>query len=284
VVKTVFSYLRMIKFSHSVFALPFAFTAALMAADGLPSLWKMFWIVVAMVSARSGAMGLNRYIDRKIDADNPRTSQRELPAGIIPARDALLFSLISLFVLVLAAWMLNPLCLKLAPVAIAVMVLYSFTKRFTWISHFVLGLAISAAPLGAWIAVRGTVDVEILPLILAVLFWLAGFDVLYALQDMEFDRSHGLFSIPARFGVKASLVLSRILHTLTWALLAVTGVLFDLGIWYWAGVAISAGLFVYEHALIKPEDLRKLDMAFFNTNGYISVTIFVFTLLDYLIA
>jgi 4-hydroxybenzoate polyprenyltransferase len=284
VVKTVFSYLRMIKFSHSVFALPFAFTAALMAADGLPSLWKMFWIVVAMVSARSGAMGLNRYIDRKIDADNPRTSQRELPAGIIPARDALLFSLISLFVLVLAAWMLNPLCLKLSPVAIAVMVLYSFTKRFTWISHFVLGLAISAAPLGAWIAVRGTVDVEILPLILAVLFWLAGFDVLYALQDMEFDRSHGLFSIPARFGVKASLVLSRILHTLTWALLAVTGVLFDLGIWYWAGVAISAGLFVYEHALIKPEDLRKLDMAFFNMNGYISVTIFVFTLLDYLIA
>jgi 4-hydroxybenzoate polyprenyltransferase len=274
----------MIKFSHSVFALPFAFTAALMAADGLPSLWKMFWIVVAMVSARSGAMGLNRYVDRKIDADNPRTSRRELPAGTIPARDALLFSLISLFVLVLAAWMLNPLCLKLSPVAIAVIALYSFTKRFTWASHFVLGLAISAAPLGAWIALRGTVDVEILPLALAVLFWLAGFDVLYALQDMEFDRSHGLFSIPARFGVKASLVLSRILHTLTWALLAVTGVLFDLGIWYWAGVAISAGLFVYEHSLIKPEDLRKLDMAFFNMNGYISVTIFVFTLLDYLIA
>jgi 4-hydroxybenzoate polyprenyltransferase len=134
-VKTVFSYLRMIKFSHSVFALPFAFTAALMAADGLPSLWKMFWIVVAMVSARSGAMGLNRYIDRKIDADNPRTSQRELPSGIIPARDAFLFSLISLSAMILAAWMLNPLCLKLSPVAIAVMVGYSFTKRFTWASH-----------------------------------------------------------------------------------------------------------------------------------------------------
>jgi 4-hydroxybenzoate polyprenyltransferase len=283
-VKTVSSYLRMIKFSHSVFALPFAFTSALIAAGGLPSLWKIFWIVVAMVSARSGAMGVNRYIDRKIDADNPRTSQRELPAGTIRARDALLFSLISLSFMVLAAWMLNPLCLKLSPVAIAVLVGYSFTKRITWASHFVLGLAISAAPLGAWIAVRGTFDVEILPLALAVLFWLPGFDVLYALQDVEFDRSHGLFSIPAKFGVKASLVISRILHALTWTLLVVTGMLFDLGIWYWAGVAISAGLFIYEHSLIKSKDLRKLNMAFFNMNGYISVTIFVFTLLDHLIA
>jgi 4-hydroxybenzoate polyprenyltransferase len=283
-VRTVFSYLRMIKFSHSVFALPFAFTSALIAAEGVPSLWKMFWIVVAMVSARSGAMGLNRYIDRKIDADNPRTSQRELPAGTILARDALLFSLISLSAMILAAWMLNPLCLKLSPVAIAVMVGYSFTKRFTWASHFVLGLAISAAPLGAWIAVRGTFDLEILPLALAVLFWLAGFDVLYALQDVDFDRSRGLFSIPARFGVKASLVISRILHALTWGLLVLTGILFNVDIWYWAGVTIAAGLFIYEHSLIRAEDLRKIDMAFFNMNGYISITIFVSTLLDYLIA
>jgi 4-hydroxybenzoate polyprenyltransferase len=259
-VRTVFSYLRMIKFSHSVFALPFAFTSALIAAEGVPSLWKMFWIVVAMVSARSGAMGLNRYIDRKIDADNPRTSQRELPAGTILARDALLFSLISLSAMILAAWMLNPLCLKLSPVAIAVMVGYSFTKRFTWASHFVLGLAISAAPLGAWIAVRGTFDLEIL------------------------DRSRGLFSIPARFGVKASLVISRILHALTWGLLVLTGILFNVDIWYWAGVTIAAGLFIYEHSLIRAEDLRKIDMAFFNMNGYISITIFVSTLLDYLIA
>jgi 4-hydroxybenzoate polyprenyltransferase len=283
-VRTVFSYLRMIKFSHSVFALPFAFTSALIAAEGVPSLWKMFWIVVAMVSARSGAMGLNRYIDRKIDADNPRTSQRELPAGTILARDALLFSLISLSAMILAAWMLNPLCLKLSPVAIAVMVGYSFTKRFTWASHFVLGLAISAAPLGAWIAVRGTFDLEILPLALAVLFWLAGFDVLYALQDVDFDRSRGLFSIPARFGVEASLVISRILHALTWGLLVLTGILFNVDIWYWAGVTIAAGLFIYEHSLIRAEDLRKIDMAFFNMNGYISITIFVSTLLDYLIA
>lgn len=189
-------YLKLIKFSHSIFALPFALTAAIIAASGIPSAKQIFWIIVAMVGARSGAMGLNRIIDRKIDAENPRTAAREIPAGKVRVADAVIFTLISFTVLVFAAYMLNPLCLKLSPIAVAVVFLYPYTKRFTWFSHFVLGLSLSAAPLGAWIAVRGTLDWQILPLALAVIFWLAGFDALYALQDLEFDKSFGLYSIP----------------------------------------------------------------------------------------
>lgn len=277
-------YLRMIKFSHSVFALPFALTAAIIASGGLPPVGKLFWIVVAMVGARSGAMGLNRVIDRPIDALNPRTRGRELPSGKIKAWEALLFSVVSLCVLVFAAYMLNPLCLKLSPVAIAVIVVYSYTKRFTWMSHFVLGLTLSVAPLGAWIAIKGTLEPGILPLGLAVLFWLPGFDILYALQDVEFDRSHGLYSIPARFGVGRALFVSRALHALSWGFLALTGLMLHLGVLYWAGIIIAGGLFIREHSLVRADDLSKLDMAFFNMNGYISMTVFVFTLLDYIIA
>ncbi|MDP1758920.1 MAG: UbiA-like polyprenyltransferase, partial [Thermodesulfovibrionales bacterium] len=272
----------MIKFSHSIFALPFAFTAALMAASGIPLLKQIFWIVVAMVSARSGAMGLNRIIDREIDAANPRTVNREIPSGKIKVGYAVFFTVISLTVFVFSAYMLNPLCLKLSPLAIAVLLLYSYTKRFTWLSHIVLGIAISAAPVGAWIAVRGTFNAEILPIAFAVVFWLAGFDVLYALQDIEFDRSHGLHSIPERFGIKDTLIFSRVFHLITWGLLAFTGIIFDLGIFYWIGMAVAGGLFIYEHSLVKANDLSRLDMAFFNMNGYISITVFVFTLLDYL--
>jgi 4-hydroxybenzoate polyprenyltransferase len=283
VFKKIALYLKMIKFSHSIFALPFAFTAALTAASGIPSLKQIFWIVVAMVSARSGAMGLNRIIDRKIDAANPRTANRELPSGKIKTSNAVLFAVISFTVLIFAAYMLNPLCLKLSPIAIAVLFLYSYTKRFTWLSHIVLGIAISAAPVGAWIAVRGTFNAEILPMAFTVIFWLAGFDVLYALQDIEFDRSLGLYSIPARFGIKDSLLFSRIFHVIAWGLLAVTGLFFNLGIFYWIGMAAAGGLFIYEHSLVKHDDLSKLDMAFFNMNGYISITVFVFTLLDYFV-
>lgn len=274
-------YLRLIKFSHSIFALPFALAGAVIAASGIPSLKQIFWIIVAMVGARSGAMGLNRIIDRKIDAENPRTANREIPAGKVRVADAAIFTIISFAVLVFAAYMLNPLCLKLSPVAIAVLFLYSYTKRFTWLSHFVLGLSLSAAPLGAWIAVRGTLDWQILPLALAVIFWLAGFDVLYALQDMEFDKSSGLYSIPKRFGIKKALLLAGIFHFFAWGLLMLTGIIFDLGIFYWLGVVIVGALFIYEHSLVKPEDLSRLDMAFFNMNGYISMTVFIFTLLDY---
>lgn len=272
-------YLKMIKISHSVFALPFAFTGAILAASGIPSLKQVFWIAVAMVGARSGAMGLNRIIDRKIDAANPRTASREIPSGKIEVKDAVIFTFISLSVFVFAAYNLNPLCLKLSPIAIGVLVLYSYTKRFTWMAHFVLGIAISAAPLGAWIAIKGTFDLEIMPLSIAVVFWLAGFDVLYALQDMEFDRSHGLHSIPQRFGIKRSLILSRIFHFITWSMLAVNGVFFNLNVVYWTGMFLVAGLLIYEHSLVKPHDLSKLNMAFFNMNGYISIAVFVFTLI-----
>jgi 4-hydroxybenzoate polyprenyltransferase len=276
-------YLRMIKFSHSVFALPFAFTSALIAASGSPSLKQIFWITVAMVGARSGAMGLNRIIDRKIDTVNPRTSGREIPRGIVKVSEAAAFVLFSFCLMVGAAYMLNPLCLMLSPVAIGVLLLYSYTKRFTWMAHLVLGIAISAGPLGAWIAVTGSLDYMILPLVLAVIFWLAGFDVLYALQDIEFDRKYGLFSIPQRFGIRRSLFIARFLHGVTFSLLVLNGLLFGLGKFYGIGMFVVAGLFLYEHSLVKEDDLSKLDMAFFNMNGYISMTVFIATLTDVMI-
>ena len=276
-------YLRMIKFSHSIFALPFAFTSAILAASGMPELRQVVWIVVAMVGARSGAMGLNRIIDRQIDSANPRTEGREIPRGAISVFAATLLVIVSFVLLVIAASMLNPLCLKLSPVAIAVLIIYSYTKRFTWMSHFVLGLSIAAAPLGAWIAVKGSFDYEIIPLTISVIFWLAGFDVLYALQDIDFDRRYGLHSIPKRFGIKKSIYFSRIFHVASFFLLIATGMIFGLDGVYWTGMLVVAGLFLYEHSLVRENDLSKLDIAFFNMNSYISMTVFIFTLMDYIL-
>ncbi len=273
----------MIKFSHSVFALPFAFTAALLAAHGVPELKKLLWITVAMVSGRSAAMGLNRLIDRDIDAINPRTARREIPSGKIKPQEAWLFVAISLIVFVFSAYMLNPLCLKLSPLAIAFFVLYPYTKRFTWLCHLVLGVAIAGAPLGAWIAIKGEISKEILFLCFAVVFWLAGFDTLYALQDVEFDRTYGIFSIPQKFGVKRAIHLARVFHTLTWILLLVTARVFDMGLTFYIGLVLVGALLVYEHSLVKEDDLSKLDMAFFNMNGYISIAVFSFTLIDLII-
>ncbi len=276
-------YLRMIKISHSVFALPFAFTGAILAASGIPTLHQIFWILLAMVGARSGAMGLNRIIDRDIDKLNPRTKDREIPSGKIRVFDAILFTCISFAIMVFSAYQLNPLCLKLSPLAIVILFLYSYTKRFTWLSHFFLGLAISGAPIGAWIAVRGTIDLEIIPLSIGVIFWLAGFDVLYALQDVDFDKKHGLHSIPQRFGIEKALTLSRIFHSITILMLIATGLIFHLGFVYWIGILLVTGLLIYEHILVKPNDLSKLDMAFFNMNGYISLTVFIFTFISFLV-
>jgi len=283
VIQKVSLYLRMIKFSHSIFALPFAFTAALIAAAGVPSVRQVFWITAAMVGARSGAMGMNRIIDRQIDRENPRTAVREIPQGVVKVSEAAAFVLLSFCLMAVAAYMLNPLCLMLSPIAIGVLVLYSFTKRFTWMAHLVLGLAIAAGPLGAWIAITGSVDLMILPLVLAVISWLAGFDILYALQDIEFDRRYGLFSIPQRFGIRRSLYIARGLHVVTFGLLVLNGMLFRLGTLYGAGMSIVAGLFLYEHSLVKEHDLSRLDMAFFNMNGYISMTVFIATLADFVI-
>jgi len=281
--KKIADYLRLIKFSHSVFALPFAFTAALIAAGGIPTLSEIFWITVAMIGGRSGAMGMNRIIDRKIDELNPRTKNRELPRGVIKTREAFIFTILAFGLLLLAAYMLNPLCFKISPLVLLVLFTYSYTKRFTWLSHLVLGTALSLAPLGAWIAIKGTFDFQILPLCFAVMFWVAGFDVLYGLQDIDFDKTHNLFSIPSRFGIRTSLLIAKLFHLITIGLLLSLIPIFDLTAPYLLGVLIASALLVYEHSLVKPTDLSKLDMAFFNMNGYISITIFVFTLLNYLI-
>ena len=281
--KKITDYLRLIKFSHSVFALPFAFTSALIAANGIPTFSQIFWITVAMVGGRTGAMGMNRIIDRKIDALNPRTKNRELPRGVIKTGEAFIFTLFAFALLLFAAYKLNPLCLKISPIVLLVLFTYSYTKRFTWLSHIVLGTALSLAPLGAWIAIKGTFDFQILPLCFAVMFWVAGFDVFYAMQDIDFDKKHGLYSIPSAFGIKTSLRIARLFHLITIAMLLGLMPIFNLGALYLFGVLIASALMLYEHSLIKPADLSKLDMAFFNMNGYISITIFVFTLMNYLI-
>jgi 4-hydroxybenzoate polyprenyltransferase len=275
--------LEMIKFEHTIFALPFAFTGALLALDGLPSLEQVIWIIAAMVGARSAAMGFNRWADRDIDSENPRTKTRALPLGLVTPAQVLAFIVVSSGLLVLAAYMLNPLSFALAPVALAIVFFYSYTKRFTFLSHAFLGLAISGAPMGAWIAVTGRFEFPALVLGVAVLFWLVGFDILYALQDLEFDRKAGLHSVPQRFGVRTSLLISRTAHLVTMLCLFWIYVLLPVGLVYLLGVLVATGLIIYEHSLVKESDLSKLSIAFFNMNGYISVTIFIFTLLDVLL-
>ena len=283
ILKKITDYLSLIKFSHSIFALPFAFTSALIAANGIPSLYQIFWITVAMVAGRSGAMGMNRIIDREIDALNPRTENREIPRGVVKTWEAFIFTVIAFSLLMFAAYKLNPLCLKISPLFILVLLAYPYTKRFTWLCHIVLGIALSLAPLGAWIAVQGTFDFKILPLCFAVMFWVAGFDALYGLQDMDFDKRHGIYSIPSIFGIKASLWTARIFHVITISLLLSLIPQFNLSGIYLLGIFIASGLLLYEHTMVKPTDLSKLNIAFFNMNGYISITVFVFTLFDYLI-
>jgi 4-hydroxybenzoate polyprenyltransferase len=280
------SLLEMIKFSHTVFAFPFALMGVVLAslANGTaPTFGQVFWVCLAMVGARTGAMGLNRIIDARIDADNPRTAERHLPAGKVAMGEAWLLVLGAFALLLLAAWMLNPLCLQLAPVAIFFLALYSYCKRFTSMAHVVLGICLAAAPIGAWVALRGDIGWPVIVLGLAVLFWVAGFDIFYALQDYEFDRDKGLFSIPSRFGVERSFLITRVFHVVMVSLLLLLVFSEGLGLIYLLGVVVVAGLLIYEHLLVRPDDLTRLDAAFFNMNGYISVTIFLFTLVDALI-
>lgn len=276
-------FLEMIKFSHTIFALPFALSGALLAAKGLPSAQQLFWIVLAMAGARTTAMGLNRLIDAEIDARNPRTAGRAIPAGLISKGTTLGFILASLALMLVAAGRLNPLCLKLSPLAVGFLVLYSFCKRFTSLAHVVLGICLAAAPIGAWIAIRGSVDAPALILGAAVLFWVAGFDILYALQDLEFDRKAGLHSIPVALGVEGSLWMARLFHLVMVALLLGLFITMQLGGFFMAGIVVSAGMLLYEHWLLRNGDLAKLDAAFFNMNGYISIAILVFTAADVLV-
>ena len=277
------TFFRMIKIEHSLFALPFAFTGALLAARGIPSFWKIFWIFVAMVSARTIAMGLNRVIDAKIDSKNPRTADREIPTGKISRKKALLYIVLSLVVYEIATYQLNMLCFILSPIPLIVFVVYSYSKRFTSLCHIILGVALGLAPIGAWVAINGTVNFGIVLLGIAVLLWVAGFDIIYALQDLNFDKNYGLFSIPAKLGIKNSILFSRLFHLTAFIIFVYLKVYFGLGIVYIAGIILCGLFMLYEHSLIKPDDLRRVNMAFFNMNAYISITIFVFVFLDFLL-
>jgi 4-hydroxybenzoate polyprenyltransferase len=267
--------LEMIKWEHSIFALPFALTAVVLAANGWPRPLQLVWIVVCMVTARSAAMAFNRWADASLDRANPRTAMRAIPAGTLTRNFVLGFTLISALLFVLAAAQLNHLALVLSPVALAVVLLYSYTKRFTRWSHVFLGLALGIAPSAAWIAIRGSLDPRILVLTAAVLFWVAGFDVFYSCQDAEHDRACGLHSVPATFGVAGAFWLARAMHLAMLGLLLWLVHLFALGAFGWLAVVLVAGLLAYEHSIVSPQDLSRLNAAFFTLNGVVSIVFFV---------
>jgi len=275
--------LEMIKWEHSIFALPFALCGAMLAASGLPTMHQLFWIIVAMVAARSAAMAFNRLVDATIDAANPRTQMRALPAGHLSPAFVSTFVVVSCAVFVLASSQLNRLAFILSPVALAVLLLYSYTKRFTRFSHLVLGLALGIAPAAAWIAVRGSLDPRILLLTAAVMFWVAGFDVLYACQDFDFDRSVGLHSIPRHVGIRNALWVARAFHVVMLILLLALLPAFGLGKLALAGIVAVLLLLLYEHSLVKSDDLSRLNAAFFTMNGVISVVFALFIAADLLL-
>jgi 4-hydroxybenzoate polyprenyltransferase len=272
--------LEMIKIEHTLFAMPFLYSGAILAAQGLPDAWTLFWITLGLFSARTAAMCLNRLIDREIDAKNPRTADRALPQGLVSPREVWAIVAISLALLLLAAAMLNPLCVKLYPLAVAIIWGYPYMKRFTWLSHLVLGSALAIAPFGAWVAVRASIDLPALLLAAAVIFWVAGFDIIYATQDVEFDRREGLFSIPARFGIANALKISTLFHGATLLFLLLLYFFSPLGRIYLFGFVIMSALLAYEHAIVKPENLKKVGVAFFNINVLFSICLFTFITLD----
>ncbi|MGE4317792.1 MAG: UbiA-like polyprenyltransferase [Deferribacterales bacterium] len=277
------TFLSMIKVEHTLFALPFAFTGMFLAAGGLPDIKTIAWIALAVLGARSGAMGFNRIADAKIDARNPRTEKRDIPAGKISVAEASLYVTLSFALYFFSAYMLNPLCFYLSPVPFLVFILYSYTKRFTFLCHIVLGVALGIAPIGAWAAVTGTITLPVSIMGLAILFWVSGFDIVYACQDIEFDKNEGLFSIPRFLGLSGSLTLARVFHAVAFVLFIYTWYGMGAGYVYLAGILLSGGFMVYQHAIIKPSDLSRLGMAFFNLNAYISLTICVFTFIDVMI-
>lgn len=280
---TVGNYLSLIKFSHTIFAMPFAVIGYLLAVNFTPAefSWKLFGLVVlCMVFARSAAMAFNRYIDRDIDAANKRTAVREIPAGTIGARSALFFVIGSSLLFIATTFFINRICFYLSPVALLVVLGYSYTKRFTALCHLVLGLGLSLAPIGAWLAVTG--EFAWLPLFYSfvVILWVSGFDIIYALQDEEFDRSKQLNSIPVWLGKRGALLFSRLLHALSAAIVIYAGWYADFTLWYWLGALLFCALLVYQHTLVKPDDLRKVNVAFFTTNGIASVAFAVFVILE----
>ena len=273
-------YLEMIKFQHSIFALPFAYFGAFLSQMKVPSFITIFWITLAMVGARSFAMSLNRLIDIETDRRNPRTAERALPKRLLSVSNVILFSIISLGFFLLAVYNLAPICRYLWPIVVIPFVIYPYTKRFTWLSHFILGFCLGLAPIGAWIAVTNTISLAPFLIGAAVLLWVGGFDILYAIQDIDFDCCHKLYSIPARFGIKTSLTLTKLLHITSITILIWLGIRLDLGLFYFIGVVVAAILLAYENSLIKANDLSRLNLAFFTMNGVISMVMFCFVAIE----
>jgi len=277
--KKIRDFFDLIKFEHTIFALPFAYLGMLLAAQGLPTLHQFFWITAAMVAARTLAMGINRIADRYWDSRNPRTAKRPLVTGAVSVKTAWTGSLLAAAALLVCAWQLGPLPLLLTPGALLFLIGYSFTKRFTVASHFILGLTDGLAPAGAWVAVKGSLftpdDLPAWLLTVIVTLWIGGFDIIYACQDMDFDREYCLHSIPARYGARSALILSTISHALMMALLAGLGLFMGLSWPFWLAFVITGGLLTWEHRLVHPEDLSNINLAFFNINSYISITLFV---------
>ena len=281
-------FLEMIKFEHTLFALPFAYLGALLGSmaihDRLPNWSEIGWITLAMVGSRSAAMGLNRVIDKTIDKKNPRTAMRAIPAGLLKSKEVLVFIVISFIMLFFATSNLSPLSMNLLPIAVFLLVFYSYTKRFTWFCHVFLGLTIALAPLGGWIAISGSFSFAALILYISVAFWTVGFDIIYACQDIDFDRKEGLYSIPSRFGISRSLIIARLFHLITAVGLLMLYWLSDLSWLYLVGLFVSYVIMVYEHTILKPNDLSRLNTAFFTLNGVLSCVMFTFTLIDLVIA
>lgn len=280
-------FLEMIKFEHTLFALPFAYMGALLGSvvvdHELPSWAQIGWITLAMVGARSAAMGLNRLIDRAIDKRNPRTAGRAIPAGLLSVAEVIVFIIVSFVVLFVATFQLSQLATELLPIAVFFLVIYSYTKRFTWTCHLILGMTLGLAPLGSWVAVTGTMDWTAVVFFVSIAFWTAGFDVIYACQDIDIDRRDGLYSIPSRFGIARALLLAKLFHIVMAIGLIALFVMTDLGWWYLAGIIIAYLILIYEHRLVSPQDLSKVQTAFFTMNGALSVLVFAFTLVDLLV-
>ncbi|MFZ5597443.1 MAG: UbiA-like polyprenyltransferase [Bacillota bacterium] len=276
-------FFEMIKVEHTLFALPFAYMGAVLVQGGIPNAHDLIWITLAMIGARTAAMSLNRLIDRQIDARNPRTAGRALPRGLLSSLEVWVYVIISLALLFVSAYNLNMLAFKLSPLAVLVLFIYPYTKRFTWLCHLILGLALGIAPMGAWIAIAGRFDLAPMILAAGVTFWVAGFDIIYGCDDFDFDRAEGLYSIPARFGIKSALIISAAFHALAFVLFVAVAVVLGLGLFYYAGMLLAAVFLFYQHHLIRPDDLSRSGIAFFNLNAILSVVTFLFTLADLLI-
>jgi 4-hydroxybenzoate polyprenyltransferase len=276
-------FVSLVKFEHTVFALPFAFVGAILSVRDVPPASTLFWIALAMVGARSLAMALNRLIDAEIDARNPRTAAREIPAGLLSRAQVVAFSLAALTVFLVAVWQLDPVVRWLWPIPVAAFVLYPYLKRFTWLCHLGLGFATGMAPAGAWLAVTGDATPEPFMLWAAVCLWIGGFDIIYATGDMEFDRREGLHSLPARFGIAAALIVTRVCHLVAVSLLVAVGLSLDLGALYFLGLAVVAALLAYENSIVHPDDLSRVNVAFFTLNGVISMVFLAGVLADVLI-